>query len=152
MKPILQALLLADHVYQDRATGKFIIAGTFTKLMVAKTEPVQGDTPAPPVATETLVPFDDVRRSGSPYLYVNLTEVRGECPLQIRYVQLRTSQAMFEAELTIQGNDPLQSIQFTLPVPPLPREIGVYALELLYKDELLGSHRVTVERIVQNEG
>ena len=30
--PIVQAILLADHVYQDRETGKYVIAGTFNQL------------------------------------------------------------------------------------------------------------------------
>jgi hypothetical protein len=40
-KPVLQALVLAEHVYQDRATGKMIIAGTFNRLFVHRR-----DTPA----------------------------------------------------------------------------------------------------------
>ena len=31
-KPLLQALILADHVYQDAQTGKKVIAGTFNQL------------------------------------------------------------------------------------------------------------------------
>ena len=33
-KPVLQALVLADHVYQDKTTGKMVIAGTFNRLHV----------------------------------------------------------------------------------------------------------------------
>src|SRR5947208_45463 len=33
MKPILQALLLADKIYEDKS-GKKIIAGTFNRLLV----------------------------------------------------------------------------------------------------------------------
>jgi hypothetical protein len=32
-------------------------------------------------------------------------------------------------------------------VPPLPRMPGHYALELLYENELIGSHRVTVQEV-----
>ena len=32
-KPVLQAMVLADHVYQDRQTGKYIIAGTFSQII-----------------------------------------------------------------------------------------------------------------------
>lgn len=35
-KPVLQAMVLADNVYQDRTTGKFIIAGTFSRLGITR--------------------------------------------------------------------------------------------------------------------
>ena len=42
-KPVLQALLLADHIYQDKDTGKKIIAGTFNSLSISKTKaPTKG--------------------------------------------------------------------------------------------------------------
>ena len=47
-KPVLQAMVLADHVYQDSTTGKFIIAGTFTRLWCSR-KPLLGQ-PVPPPA------------------------------------------------------------------------------------------------------
>ena len=44
-------------------------------------------------------------------------------------------------------DDPLATVELVLPVPPLPRTPGHYALELLYKNELIGSHRVTVQEV-----
>jgi len=35
-RPVLQAMVLADNVYQDRTTGKFIIAGTFSRLGITR--------------------------------------------------------------------------------------------------------------------
>ena len=35
-RPLLQALLVADHVYQDKDTGKKVIAGTFNSLSISK--------------------------------------------------------------------------------------------------------------------
>ncbi|MBN1909252.1 MAG: hypothetical protein JW818_05905 [Pirellulales bacterium] len=46
MKPILQALVVADHVYQD-VTGKKIIAGTFNRILFKKNEP-RGKRPEDP--------------------------------------------------------------------------------------------------------
>jgi hypothetical protein len=47
-KPLLQAMLLADHVYQDKDTGKKIIAGTFNSLSISKTKkpPTEADPAA----------------------------------------------------------------------------------------------------------
>ena len=46
-KPLLQALLLADHVYQDRDTGKKVIAGTFNQLHLTKAKPAPKETEPP---------------------------------------------------------------------------------------------------------
>ena len=32
-KPVLQSLILADHVYEDKLTGKRIIAGVFNRII-----------------------------------------------------------------------------------------------------------------------
>ena len=40
-KPILQAMVLADQVYQDVVTGKFVIAGTFGRIHVHNNHPHQ---------------------------------------------------------------------------------------------------------------
>jgi hypothetical protein len=48
-KPVLQAMVLADHVYQDSTTGKFIIAGTFTRLWCSR-KPLLGQPTPPPAA------------------------------------------------------------------------------------------------------
>ena len=37
-KPLVQALLLANHVYQDKETGKKAIAGTFNSLSISKSK------------------------------------------------------------------------------------------------------------------
>lgn len=45
--PVLQAMLLADQVYQDRETGKYIICGIFSVIHFVPNEPPRTeDTPA----------------------------------------------------------------------------------------------------------
>jgi hypothetical protein len=44
VKPVLQALLLADQVYIDRMTGKAVIAGVFSEFRVLKRPAEQHDT------------------------------------------------------------------------------------------------------------
>src|SRR5262249_12675563 len=39
VEPSLQALVVADHVYSEKATGKKIIAGTFNRIFVGKLDP-----------------------------------------------------------------------------------------------------------------
>ena len=141
MKPILQALLLADSVYKD-VTGKHIIAGTFNKMVFEKGG-------AKPVTVEingeekSLIPGG--RQAGSPYAYISLTEIRGKIRCVLRYVNLKQNMVFFQTHFAIECPDPLQTVEAVLPMPMLPLVAGVHALELLCDDEPIGSHRIIVE-------
>ena len=61
-RPVLQAMVLADNVYQDRTTGKFIIAGTFSRLGITRRVgppifpqpgPAPGQPAAPPASIQS---------------------------------------------------------------------------------------------------
>lgn len=148
MKPVLQALLLADRIYEDKATGKRVIAGTFNKLAFKK----GGNKPK-------IVEVDGEERHvvqggthvGSPSAYISLTEVLGEIRCVLRFVSLQDDQPLFECSFKLRCEDPLQTIEIALPLPPLPHISGVHALELLCDDEPLGSHRVIVEEIPEDD-
>jgi hypothetical protein len=147
VKPVLQALLLADHVYRD-ATGKHIIAGTFNKLVFAKggakpkTVDISGEE-------KQLIPGG--MQTGSPYAYISLTEIRGKVQFVLRYVNLDQDKALFETGFSIECANPLQTVELVLPMPMLPHLAGVHALELLCDDEPIGSHRVIVEEIKERD-
>jgi hypothetical protein len=172
-KPVLQALVLAEHVYQDKATGKMIIAGTFNRLFVHRRdassdnapklgqepgqqsgqtpgqEPGQGpaNQPGQPQPAEGFHKIDprSVSRVGSPWAYVSLTEIRGTVPLELRYVDLNDNVIMLRAEFTASSTSPLETKEMIVPLPVLPApHPGAYALELLSHDEPLGSLRVYV--------
>jgi len=53
--PVLQALLVADHIYQDQSTGKFVICGIFGTIYFLPPESQsQGDdAPSNPVRDES---------------------------------------------------------------------------------------------------
>jgi hypothetical protein len=141
VKPTLQALLLADHVYRDK-TGKHVIAGTFNRLLFEK----EG---ARPKTVEIDGEEKHIVRGGmqvgSPYVYISLTEVRGTVNCSLRYVNLTQDRALLETKFAITCDDPLKTIELVLPLPMLPQIEGVHALELLCDDEPIGSHRVIVE-------
>jgi hypothetical protein len=159
-KPVLQALLLAEHVYQDRATGKKIIAGTFNRLNFSKrrppppalplpgSPPPEGDVPpaAPPEGTE----LHNVISPGSPFAFITLTDVHGTIPLELRYVDLANNVVLLTTRFQVSCDDPLNTLELTVPIPmlPAPHE-GVYALELLHSDEPLGTMRIVA---VENSG
>ena len=138
-KPVLQALVLAEHVYQDKATGKMIIAGTFNRLFVHRRdapsdnapklgqepgqqsgqtpgqEPGQGPAsqPGQPQPAEGFHKIDprSVSRVGSPWAYVSLTEIRGTVPLELRYVDLNDNVIMLRAEFVATATNPLETKQ-----------------------------------------
>ena len=144
MKPVLQALLLADRIYEDKSTGKKIVAGIFHRLFFQK-----------PAKTATIEKDGDDQRlipgglqAGSPYAYVSLTDVRGTRRFALRYVYLDDDQVILKLDFEVSCDDPLQTVEIVVPLPSLPTpNPGTYALELLCEDEPIGSFRVKVEEI-----
>ncbi len=143
MKPVLQALLLADHVYRDASSGKHIIAGTFTQLHFRRNSSTEAASPSQQIR----IPPDEVQRIGSPWLYLSLTEMNGEVPLILRYVSLTGDRVLFEVEMQVKSDDPLKTVEIVMPLPLLPNIAGIHVLELLWDDEMLGSHRIDVREV-----
>lgn len=145
VKPVLQALLLADHVYRDKETGKAVIAGVFDRFAVLKRPP---ETSEGACEGPVRIPLAQVFRAGNPFAYISLTEVRGRIQLQLRLVRLETNEVCFASNpIPVECDDPLRTVQLVLPVPILPQIPGTYALELLCDNELVGAHRVVVEEV-----
>lgn len=144
MKPVLQALLVADHVYQDHPSGKRIVAGIFDKLFLRKDVPAE-------------VRNEDGKRQrvvigggdpGSPYAYISMTALRGKLRFVVRYVYLNDDKVLFQTDFGIACENPLETAQIVLALPKLPViGVGAYALELLCDDEPLGAFRITVEEL-----
>ena len=143
VQPVLQALLLADRVYEDKATGKKIVAGIFQALYFKKQEEMKAD-----LEKQGILGMPGGLHAGSPYAYVSLTDVRGTQPFVLRYVDLSEDKPVFQAKFELTSDDPLGTVEVIAPLPPLPSgKAGTYALELLWKDEPLGSFRVTVQEL-----
>ena len=161
--PVLQAMLLADQVYQDRATGKYVICGIFSAIHFVPKEPPYGrgrsaeagppdggnddgetdETSEPSTPAPAPVPIARLVRAGSPFAYVSLTELQGTRKFELRYVDLDENNVLFGTTFEVSCRDPLETIQITVPLPPLPiPHEGVFVLELLCDGEMLGSHRV----------
>jgi len=149
VKPILQALLLAERVYEDKGSGKKIIAGTFNRLLF------QRGSSSPQEIEE-----DGVKRQvvpggvhpGSPCAFISLTDIRGTISCVLRYVNLQEDKPLLECKFSVRCDDPLQTVEVAIPMPPLPMsKAGVHALELLCNDEPVGSLRITVQEIKEND-
>ena len=180
--PVLQSLLLADHVYRDQATGKHVICGVFSTIFFNPNPPPENvaakptdnigtggnenaagngsegssagqsidsrpgigraDSSQPPQRTQ---PIQNLMQAGSPYLYFSVTELKDRKTFEVRYVDLHDNRSLFQTEVPIECDDPLKTIEVSLPLPRLPLtalEERVYALEIVCDGQLLGSHRV----------
>ncbi len=129
--PVLQALILADHVYTDTNTGKRVIAGTFSRLFAREFHP-------------------KMHFSRTTWAYVSLTNMSGKYALQLQYVDLenKEKQLMKSTELQVDAKDPLGTLDFAMEVPPFPMpHPGKFAFELLANGAIAGSLRLSVEKV-----
>ncbi|UCC31817.1 MAG: hypothetical protein JSU86_05970 [Phycisphaerales bacterium] len=131
-KPVLQALVLADHIYVDERTKKNIIAGTFSRLWTNKFPAMFG------------------RTTGA---YICLTEVQGKVPISLRYTDLKTNEVLLSTEaFTLQSGNPLATHELIVEVPPFPMpHAGVYVFEVYAGAEAIGSLRLTVGKVEQGK-
>ena len=148
MKPVLQALLVADHIYQDKKTGKSIVAGIFHQLLFKKAEDVQAALKQE--GTQIAIPGG--LAAGSPYAYVSLTDIRGEQEFTLRYVYLNEDRSLFNTKFRVKSKNPLDTVECIFALPALPTEkAGVYALELIWNDTdagtPIGSFRIHVQEM-----
>ena len=149
MKPVLQAILLADHVYNDQPTGKKIVAGIFHVIhfkKLASNNTIANDTAE---RKKTEVVFS----SGSPFLYISLTEIHGPMKMEINFVNLLDNSILMTNKLDfappLQVN-PVTTVEFVVPLPILQiPHTGDYAIELQCDGELVGSHRIQAVEITE---
>ena len=146
-KPVLQAMVLADHVYRDADTGKHIICGTFTVQLFGKpnTEPAP-DSEDGGKRHRFVGP---VTRAGTPFLYIALVEVHGNVPLELKFVDLSDATVLFEAHLVVASHDPIAISEYVMPMPHqiLTGKAGNYTLDLLHDNAILGSWRLSVREV-----
>jgi hypothetical protein len=89
-------------------------------------------------------------QSGSPFAYLSLTEVRGTMSFILQLVNLEDDSQLFRSDLRVECHNPLQTVEMTVPLPPIsPPQAGIYALELMWNNEILGSLRIIVEDAAQ---
>lgn len=132
VKPILEALVLADHIYSDQTNGKRVIAGTFN-LIWAKEFPATH-----PVKT---------------FAYIALTEIHGTVNIKLVFRELSNDEAIMAShEIPVLSPSPLETMNLSIEIPPfrLPHE-GTYAFEVYADGELLGSKRIQAKKLEEPE-
>jgi len=139
VKPVLQALVLAEHIYQD-ITGKKVICGTFNQVLFA-TKPLHQDIKLPDGGSRRIILGG--MQGGSPYAYLSLTDVCDNTELILQFVNLTRNQILFANKVALQKVERLSTIELVLPLPHLGiREEGTYAFEVVCEGEIIGSCRI----------
>jgi len=133
-RPTLQAMVLAESVHVDHATGRLWIAGPFDVMRYDE------------AAAKAGAPFT------MGYVYLALTGIRGPTSICLRLVRIdgpADETAIAEFPRDVICADPLTTLRMTRKLDPLPPiKPGDYSIDLLHEGEILGSARV---RVLQNE-
>lgn len=149
MKPVLQALVLAERVYETK-TGQMVIAGTFRGVRFSK-RPLVKEMDTPEGGRCQLIAGG--QDGGSPHAYVSLTDICDGTEVVFQFVNLTKNEILLSMTAAIHGVDRLGIVELNLPLPKLPiAEEGIYAFEVVCEGEILGSHRVVAEQIHHEEG
>ena len=131
IKPILLALVLCDTIIREAGTNKLSLIGTFNGV------------------------FSNTFPCTHPSLsvYLAITEGRGKVPCILRMTSLDENKTIFELPGQIEFGGPtsvgelvfqLQSVRFEHP--------GVYAIEFWANGDLLGSRKVSAQKLDKPPG
>jgi len=122
--PRLQAFLVADAVYQDRETGKHVIAGTFARLVVQSVPGELGRA----IAT-----------------YCALIGVSGSVQVSMQFEAAGGDVLLRSSALTLTCTNPDLLVEFAIPVPalPLPRA-GAFQFVVLLDGRSFATHAIEV--------
>ena len=106
MKPVLQALILAERVYEDK-TGKKIIAGTLSELHVGVVQMPQVQLPS----GEKLNLIPGGTDIGCPSVYMSLTDVVDGTIITFQVVNVSKNQVLFHTGLKLDVKDRLATVE-----------------------------------------
>src|ERR1700677_3492979 len=145
MKPVLQALVLAERIYSDAQTNKKVICGTFNQLVVGM---VQLVAQKPDGSIVNLIPGGT--DMGSPSVFISLTDVVDGTEIALQFVNQTKNIVLLQTGFKLQVKDRLQTIEIVAPLPSMSqivKETGIYSLDILCEGEILGSHRLVVRNL-----
>lgn len=148
MKPVLQALVLAERVYTDHPSGKKIIAGTFNEIRLEKFEVKEIELPDGSKRQEIPTVPGGIDM-GSPMAYVSLTDVVDGTNISLQMVNMTKNEVMYKIDINIRNQDRLATVEIVAPLPPIRPFIhgaGTWSLDLVWRGEILGSHRLLIRQ------
>jgi hypothetical protein len=120
----VQAFLLADAVYQDRESAKFIIAGTFARLFVPSVPGQLGRAVA---------------------AYCAVLGIKGTVQVTMQYETGGGEAILSSSPMSLTCNDPDLLVEFAFPIPGLPIEAtGLYRLALMIDGARVATHEFDI--------
>ncbi len=124
----LQALLLADHIYRDQDSGKYVVAGVFHQMNVNK------------------FPSNFSRTIG---IFASIYGLTGKAAIDIEFVDLLDEEVLMSTNaMEIFCENPNSPVEFAIEVPPLPLpHPGQYLFRLIANGTLLGSTALNVNPV-----
>jgi Family of unknown function (DUF6941) len=115
-RPVPLSLLVAERIYQDRETGKWIVAGIFSNI----------NAPGLPVVQDTLEVFFQV------------TNVSTPVDLHLKLEHAESGGVLLDAGGTIKSNSPLEVIPQRIVLRRVPfNRSGKYWVQLVSGGEIL---------------
>ena len=126
-KPVLQAFIIADDVYQGVNHRKFCISGTFNMITSQKFPAI----------------FHKPTKA-----YINLADVLSDTFITLRYIDNENQNVLFEVkDLPLKKSQQNRNVEVIVEMPPFPMpHAGLYLLELWVGDSLVSIARVVVEQ------
>ena len=126
-KPVLQAFIIADDVYQGVNHRKFTIVGTFNMISAAKFPSM----------------FHKPTKA-----YINIAELRQDSDVTLRYVDLSDFNVLFESpKFPVKKGENNRNIEVIIDIPPFPiPHPGGFNLELWINDDLVSIAKIIVEK------
>lgn len=124
-RPYMQALLLADHIYRDVDTGKYVIAGTFHHLGVSA------------------IPTAFGRSIG---VFISLRGIEGKVQIRLEWQNADQQEVLMNTpSFEIACENPNLPVEFAIEVPPLPLPYsGHYLFRLFVDGVMLGTTTLMV--------
>jgi len=126
-KPVLQAFIIADDVYQGINHRKFCIAGTFN-MLTAQKFPAMFHKPTK--------------------AYINLADILEDSTISLRYVDPQYQTVLFEInDLPLKRAQANRNVEVIVELPPFPMpHAGEFHLELWVGNELISIAKLIVEQ------
>ena len=129
----LQALLLVDHIYRDRGSGKFILAGVFQRVFAPE------------------FPTNFGRTVG---IYLSILGLDGQAEIEIRFIDPEDGKVWMRRQgIPISSQTPGLPVELAVEVPhmPLPHA-GTFLFQVWSGEMKLGEIPLIVEKVeTQNE-
>jgi len=132
MKPIVLAMIIADHYYRDSNTGKSIITGTFNSINCS----------------------DFPTKHGNCAIYISLTDIATSGAVKLIFRKVDGDFTMNLPEWEVEAPSERHSIVEiggNIAGLPFPDE-GIYEFIVMWNNEEICSRRLIAHKVVINRG